>query len=210
MRETKEAKLARLLEREKALLEAGATVAGIDEVGRGPLAGPVVAACVAMKPGCWVPGVDYSKKLTEKRREALYPLILENSLYARTAWVWPGEIDALNILNATRRAMEEAARGLPGAIFLVDAVTGLDLPGAIESIVHGDAQCYSIAAASIVAKVERDRYMVELDARYPQYGFAQNKGYGTAQHMAALRECGPCPEHRKSFIRFLASDAPRR
>ena len=104
MRETKEAKLARLLEREKALLEAGATVAGIDEVGRGPLAGPVVAACVAMKPGCWVPGVDDSKKLTEKRREALYPLILENSLYARTAWVWPGEIDALNILNATRRA----------------------------------------------------------------------------------------------------------
>lgn len=130
MRETKEAKLARLLEREKALLEAGATVAGIDEVGRGPLAGPVVAACVAMKPGCWVPGVDDSKKLTEKRREALYPLILQNSLYARTAWVWPGEIDALNILNATRRAMEEAARGLPGAIFLVDAVTGLDLPGA--------------------------------------------------------------------------------
>lgn len=210
MRETKEEKLARLLLPEQSLMREDRAIAGIDEVGRGPLAGPVVAACVAMKPGRWVTGVDDSKKLSEKKREALYPMILENALYARTAWIWPDVIDEINILNATRRAMEEAARGFPGALFLIDAVTGLDLPGDSRSIIHGDAQCYSIAAASIVAKVERDRYMAALDAQYPQYGFGRNKGYGTAEHMAALREYGPCPQHRRSFIGFLEPRAPGR
>ena len=143
--------------------------------------------------------MDDSKKLSEKRREALYPLLLQAADYARTAFVPPEVIDEVNILNATKMAMEECAAGFDG-LFLVDAVTGLHLPGEVRSLVHGDALSYMIGAASIVAKVERDRYMVELDAQYPQYGFARNKGYGTAEHIAALKAYGPCPAHRRTFI----------
>ena len=124
--------------------------------------------------------------------------------YARTAFVPPEVIDEVNILNATKMAMEECAAGFDG-LFLVDAVTGLHLPGEVRSLVHGDALSYMIAAASIVAKVTRDRMMVELDARYPMYGFARNKGYGTAEHIAALRKYGPCPEHWRSFRRKILS-----
>ena len=127
---------------------------------------------------------------------------MQNSLYARTAWVWPGEIDALNILNATRRAMEEAARGLPGAIFLVDAVTGLDLPGAIESIVHGDAQCYSIAAASIVAKVERDRYMVQLDARYRSMALLKTRAMAPRSIWRPCANAAPALNTEKASFDF--------
>lgn len=207
MRETAQEKLFRLTRMEAELWACGARVAGIDEVGRGPLAGPVAAACVCIPEGRLVPGVDDSKKLSEKRREALYPLLMEAAEYVRTAFLPPEDIDRMNILAATRAAMEQCAAGFSG-VFLVDAVTGLHLPGEARPIVHGDALSYMIAAASIVAKVERDRYMVELDAQYPQYGFARNKGYGTAEHIAALRAYGPCPVHRRTFIKNFVGDAP--
>ena len=175
-------------------------IAGIDEVGRGPLAGPVVTACVCMRLDKLVEGVDDSKKLSEKKREELYPKIIENAVYAKTAWVWPEEIDSINILNATKKAMEECAAGFEGDLILVDAVEGLKLPCKSKSIVHGDAVSFMIAAASIVAKVERDRYMIKMHEKYPHYGFDSNKGYGTAAHIEALKNMGACEIHRKSFI----------
>lgn len=199
-RETAEEKLYRLTELERGLWDAGKVVAGIDEVGRGPLAGPVVTACVSIPRDRLVPGVDDSKKLSEKKRESLYPLLLEAADYAETCFIWPEEIDAINILNATKKAMETCAAGFKGDIILIDAVQGLQLPCAAQSLIHGDALSYMIGAASVVAKVTRDRYMVEMDEKYPMYGFARNKGYGTAEHIAALWEYGPCPIHRKSFI----------
>lgn len=199
-RETQEEKLGRLTQIERELWSQGVTsIAGIDEVGRGPLAGPVVTACVSIPECRLVPGVDDSKKLSEKRREALYEQLIAAADYCRTCFIGPEVIDEINILNATKRAMESCGSGFRG-VFLIDAVRGLDLPGEVRSIVHGDALSYMIGAASIVAKVTRDRYMVELDKEYPQYGFARNKGYGTAEHIAALKTYGPCPEHRRSFI----------
>ena len=171
----------------------GVILAGMDEVGRGPLAGPVVVGCVVMPPEPLLPYVNDSKKLSEKRREALYEQILATSLAHSTAWVGPEVIDEINILEATKR-------GFAGDMILVDAVEGLRLPCRARPLVHGDALSYMIGAASIVAKVTRDRYMVELDARYPMYGFARNKGYGTAEHIAALKQYGPCPIHRRSFV----------
>ena len=207
-RETAEEKLYRLTEIERGLWADGLSIAGIDEVGRGPLAGPVVTACVSIPQARLVMGVDDSKKLSEKRREALYPLLLKAADYAETCFIGPEMIDEINILNATKRAMETCAAGFGGSIILIDAVQGLRLPCEARALVHGDALSYMIGAASIVAKVTRDRYMVELDAKYPMYGFARNKGYGTAEHIAALREYGPCPEHRRSFIRgILGEDA---
>ena len=202
-RETAEAKLLRLTEIERPLWARGERVAGFVEVGRGPLAGPVVTACVIVPQDLLVPGVDDSKKLSEKKREALCERLMQVASYAVCAWRSPQEIDRVNILNATKSAMEECAAGAVGAHFLVDAVEGLSLPGEATALVHGDALSYMIGAASIVAKVTRDRYMIELDEKYPEYGFAQHKGYGTAQHIAALRKYGPCPEHRLSFIRKL-------
>ena len=199
-RETPEEKLQRLTQLERGLWAEGHVIAGIDEVGRGPLAGPVVTACVSIPADRLVPGVDDSKKLTEKRREALYPLLMEAAGYAETCFIWPEEIDAINILNATKKAMETCAAGFGGDILLVDAVQGLRLPCEARSLVHGDALSYMIGAASIVAKVTRDRYMIQLDEKYPMYGFARNKGYGTAEHIAALKRYGPCPAHRRSFI----------
>ena len=130
----------------------------------------------------------------------MYDRILETAVYAQVILASPEEIDRVNILNATKNAMALAAKDAPCDLFLVDAIDRLDVPGEVRGIVHGDALCYSIAAASILAKVTRDRLMRELDEQYPQYGFAKNKGYGTAQHIAALKEYGPCPAHRRSFI----------
>ena len=203
MRETKEEKLERLTQLESALWANGRAVAGMDEVGRGPLAGPVVTACVAIPREKLVYGVDDSKKLTEKRREALYPLLIEAADYWKVAFVDHEQIDQMNILAATRKAMEECAAGFTAenGVILVDAVQNLKLPCEERALVHGDALSDMIGAASIVAKVTRDRYMIELDRQYPMYGFARNKGYGTAEHIAALKKYGPCPIHRRSFIK---------
>ena len=203
MRETKEEKLERLTQLESALWANGRAVAGMDEVGRGPLAGPVVTACVAIPREKLVYGVDDSKKLTEKRREALYPLLIEAADYWKVAFVDHEQIDQMNILAATRKAMEECAAGFTAenGVILVDAVQNLKLPCEERALVHGDALSYMIGAASIVAKVTRDRYMIDLDRQYPMYGFARNKGYGTAEHIAALKQYGPCPEHRRTFIK---------
>jgi ribonuclease HII len=207
-RETPGEKLRRLTEIERALWAEGRAVAGMDEVGRGPLAGPVVTACVSIPPEKLIAGVDDSKKLSEKRREALFPLLMEAADYAETCFIAPEVIDEINILNATKKAMETCAADFGGDIILIDAVQGLRLPCEARPMVHGDALSYMIGAASIVAKVTRDRYMVELDAKFPMYGFARNKGYGTAEHIAALKRYGPCPAHRRSFIRgILGEDA---
>lgn len=176
-------------------------VAGIDEVGRGPLAGNVVTACVVMPAEPVLPWIDDSKKLSEARREKVYQEIMEIALYVGIGQATPEEIDEINILEATKKAMREAAAQVPADIFLIDAVTGLGLNGQEVPIIKGDATSYAIAAASIVAKVTRDRQLIELDKLYPEYGFARNKGYGTAEHIAALKSIGPCPAHRRSFIR---------
>lgn len=199
-RETAQEKLLRLTEIERSLWPEHPLIAGIDEVGRGPLAGPVVTACVCIPQDKLIPGVDDSKKLSEKKRESLFQPLLDAAEYAKTCFVTPEVIDEINILNATKRAMEECAAEFRGGLFLVDAVKDLKLPGEIHALIHGDAISYMIGAASIIAKVTRDRYMVELDEKYPMYGFARNKGYGTAEHIAALKKYGPCPEHRRSFI----------
>ena len=183
--------------------QGGVVLAGMDEVGRGPLAGPVVVCCAAMPGEPLISYVNDSKKVSEKRREALYPILTETALGYATAWVYPDVIDEINILEATRRAFSEAFAKMPSAVtdVLIDALTGLNIAARQHPIIHGDALSYSIACASIIAKVQRDHYMIEQDAFYPEYGFAQNKGYGTAEHIAALRKFGPCPIHRRSFIR---------
>ena len=183
----------------------GVILAGMDEVGRGPLAGPVVVACVAMPMEPLLEYVNDSKKVSEKRREALYDRIMETCIEAQTAWVDQTVIDEINILEATRLAFNTAFSKMQTPItdVMIDALTGLSIPARQHILIHGDALSYSIAAASIVAKVERDRYMREQDAIYPMYGFAQNKGYGTKAHMDAIKEYGPCPLHRRTFIKNL-------
>ena len=175
-------------------------VAGMDEVGRGPLAGDVVTCCVVMPKEPRIPWIDDSKKLSESRREQVYEEILRTALYIGIGRASPEEIDRINILEATKKAMRDAAGQVPADVYLIDAVRELGLKGKEIAIIKGDATSYAIAAASIVAKVTRDREMRAMDARYPQYGFARNKGYGTAEHIAALKEYGPCPCHRRSFI----------
>ena len=208
MRKSPQERLNELTQVDLPLWEAGRAFAGIDEAGRGPLAGPVVAACVVMPPQPLLPGVDDSKKLSEKRREALFDAVRGCARFVGVGVATAREIDELNILQATRLAMARAAQGAPCDLFLVDAIDRLDVPGEVRGIIHGDALCYSIAAASIIAKVTRDRMMRELDARYPQYGFAAHKGYGTRAHIEALCTLGPCPEHRRSFIgRFVGPEA---
>lgn len=183
----------------------GVMLAGMDEVGRGPLAGPVVVGCVVMPPEPLLEYVNDSKKVTEKRREVLYGRIMETCIEAHTAWVWPDEIDRINILEATKKAFAEAFSKMetPVTDVMIDALTGLAIPARQHPLIHGDALCYSIAAASIVAKVERDRYMIEQDKLYPEYGFAKNKGYGTREHMDAILRCGMTPIHRRSFLKNL-------
>lgn len=181
----------------------GVILAGMDEVGRGPLAGPVVAGCVVMPLQPLLSYINDSKKVSEKRRELLYPQIIETALDYATAWVGSEVIDEINILEATRVAFEQAfsKMKLPITDVMIDALSGLKLPAKQHIVIHGDALSYSIATASILAKVERDRYMVEQDKLYPQYGFAKNKGYGTKEHILAIRKYGACPIHRKTFIK---------
>lgn len=186
-------------------------IAGIDEAGRGPLAGPVVVAAVILDPARAIRGLDDSKRLAEDRRETLYARIVERALAWRIVFVDPVQIDRINIFQATMQGMREAANGLePGAEhILVDGnklPTGL--PCAAQALVGGDALEPCIGAASILAKVARDRYMSELDARRPGYGFARHKGYPTPEHLAALERLGPCPEHRRSFAPVRKSMEP--
>ena len=175
-------------------------VAGMDEVGRGPLAGNVVTACVVMPDDPPILWIDDSKKLSESRREKVFDEIMTHAVFVGIGEVEPKEIDRINILEATRKAMREAASQVPADVFLIDAVTGLGLKGKEVPIIKGDASSYCIAAASIIAKVTRDRQMIEMDRLYPEYGFARNKGYGTKEHIDALKRVGPCPIHRRSFI----------
>lgn len=180
-------------------------ICGIDEVGRGPLAGPVVAGAVILPVDCDILYLNDSKQLTEKKREELYDVIMEKALAAEVGFVSPKRIDEINILNATYEAMRKAIEKLNPRpdILLNDAVT---IPGITIKqvpIIKGDAKSISIAAASIIAKVTRDRLMVEYDQMFPEYGFASNKGYGAAAHIEALRKYGPTPIHRKSFIKNL-------
>ena len=176
-------------------------LAGMDEVGRGPLAGNVVTACVVLPENPVISWIDDSKKLSETRREKVYDDIIASALYIGIGEVSPEEIDEINILQATKKAMRMAAEQVPADIFLIDAVTDLGLKGKEIPLIKGDATSYSIAAASIIAKVVRDRQMAEADKLYPWYGFSRNKGYGTKEHIEALKKYGPCPIHRRSFIR---------
>ena len=183
-------------------------ICGVDEVGRGPLAGPVFTAAVILPKDCEILYLNESKKLSEKKREELFLEISEKALAIGIGSCSPEEIDTLNIKQATRKAMLQAVQNLelqPG-IVLVDAetITGLNIRQV--PIIKGDAKSVSIAAASIVAKVTRDHLMIEYDKIYPQYGFASNKGYGSATHMQALKLYGPCPIHRRSFIKNIVSD----
>ena len=204
---SEEERLNRLAEPDRAFWEReGILLAGMDEVGRGPLAGPVVVCCAAMPQNPLIRHVNDSKKVSEPRREALYSELAETALGFSFGWVWPETIDEINILQATRQAFREAFLDMPVTVtdVLVDAMKDLDIPARQHSLIHGDALSYSIACASILAKVTRDRYMLEQDALYPEYGFARNKGYGTSEHIMALKRFGPCPIHRRSFIgKFL-------
>ncbi len=176
---------------------------GMDEVGRGPLAGPVVAACVVLPAEPLIEYINDSKKLTELRRERLCPQILEQAAGYGVGWVEEGVIDEVNILNATKLAFQRAYENMSNRPehVLVDAIKGLPIAARQYPLIHGDALSYLIAAASIVAKVQRDRYMIKMHSLYPHYGFDRNKGYGTAEHIAALKTYGPCPIHRKTFIK---------
>ena len=178
-------------------------IAGVDEVGRGPLAGPVCAAAVILPKGMIIDGVNDSKRLSEKKREKLYEDIIKNAVAYSVAFVEPSVIDEINIRMATHKAMQKAVSDLKvkADFLLVDGNDRIAFDG-IESeyIVKGDARFECIAAASIVAKVTRDRYMVEMDSVYPHYGFAKNKGYGTKEHMLGIREYGITDIHRKTFI----------
>ena len=177
-------------------------IAGLDEAGRGPLAGPVVAAAVILDPEKEIFYINDSKKLSESRRELLFPEIEEKAVAFGIGIVGQERIDEINILQATYEAMREAVSQLSPqpAILLNDAVTIPGISLRQVPIVKGDAKSLSIAAASILAKVTRDRLMKEMDALYPEYGFAVHKGYGTAAHIEALKKYGPCPLHRRSFI----------
>ena len=190
---------------EHAAMEEGfSLICGVDEAGRGPLAGPVCAAAVILPPDLELEGLNDSKKLSEKRREALYPLICEQALAYGIAFASEQEIDELNILQATFLAMRRAVGqlGQKPDLALVDGNREPDFGDIpVRTIIKGDSRSANIAAASILAKVTRDRFMLEQDAVYPQYGFAVHKGYGTQKHYAALREIGPCPIHRRSFLK---------
>lgn len=191
-----------MLNYERQLMEGGARlIAGIDEAGRGPLAGPVVVAGVIMPMDNIIQGINDSKKLSAKKRDALYDQIMATALDVQVAIVDCNTIDEINILNATKQGMLQCINGFEQVDrVLIDAVK-LDAKVPTLSIIKGDALSYSIAAASIIAKVTRDRLMLELDKQYPQYNFAKHKGYGTAEHIRLLKEHGPCPEHRRTFIK---------
>lgn len=204
MKETEEQRLEKMLEYEKELYEKGYEyICGIDEAGRGPLCGPVVAAAVILKKGDKIEGVNDSKKLSEKKREMLFELIKERAVAYSVGIVDEKIIDEINILEATRLAMKKAVEGLSAKAeyALVDAEKKVPIDIPYTPIIKGDALSESIAAASIIAKVTRDRMVIELDRKYPKYNFAKNKGYGTKEHTDAIKQYGLCPAHRKSFCK---------
>ena len=184
------------------------SICGVDEAGRGPLSGPVVAAACILPFGCVIEGLSDSKKLSEKKRELLFDEIKEKAIAYSIASASPAEIDEINILNATMLAMKRAVDSLPikADFALIDGNVsrGFDIP--TTTVIKGDAISASIAAASILAKVTRDRICLEDDKKYPEYGFKKHKGYSTALHMQILREIGPSPIHRRSFLKFLNDD----
>ena len=215
MKEKEEQRLIELKKIEKEIYDSGAEyICGIDEAGRGPLAGPVVIAAAIMPKDSMIEGVNDSKKVSEKKREIIYEKIIDEAIAYGVGIISHNEIDRINILNATKEGLtlciKELERNLKEKesniekpeIILVDALTKIDTDGiSYQSIIKGDAKCYSIAAASIIAKVTRDRIMRQWDEVYPQYEFATHKGYGTAKHIAAIKEYGLCPIHRKSFTK---------
>ena len=205
MKEKEEARLLQLKEHENELRNKGfKTICGIDEAGRGPLAGPVVVASVIMPANSMIEGVNDSKKISEKKREKIFDQILQEAVSYGIAIIGQDEIDEINILNATKKGLTVSLQELTEKpdLIVVDALSGIDTMGIpYESIIKGDAKCYSIAAASILAKVTRDRIMREWDKVYPEYGFEKHKGYGTAAHIAAIKEHGLCPIHRRSFTK---------
>lgn len=197
-----------LLYFEKQFLEKGMRyICGVDEVGRGPLAGPVTCCAVVMDLENIIEGVNDSKKLSEQERNRLYPYILDRAVSVGLASYNNEIIDEINILNATKKCMQEAVLKLEVKpdVVLIDALK-IDLPYLVYPIIHGDALSYSIAAASIVAKVSRDAYMTEIGKSYPEYLFEKNKGYGTAEHIKALKQFGATPYHRKSFIKNFINE----
>ena len=207
MKEKELERLTKLKEIEELMYVPGTNyICGIDEAGRGPLAGPVVVAAVIMPRDSMIEGVNDSKKVSEKKRELLYDQITKEALAWGVGIIDQKEIDRINILNATKQGVTVAIKELrkrPDRI-LVDALTGIDTLGIpYTPIVKGDAKCYSIAAASIIAKVTRDRIMRQWDEIYPQYGFEKHKGYGTAAHIAAIKQYGLCPLHRLSFVKNI-------
>lgn len=209
MKEKEEERLKQLKQMEQELYKKGfENIAGIDEAGRGPLAGPVVVAGVIMPKDSMIEGVNDSKKVSEKKREKLYDQIIEEAISYSVAIIGQDCIDEINILNATKQGVTAVVEELdvkPNLI-LVDALTHINTKGIpYDSIIKGDAKCYSIAAASILAKVTRDRIMRQWDEIYPQYGFAKHKGYGTSAHILAIKEYGLCPIHRRSFTKNLYS-----
>ena len=195
------------IEKEK-ISEGYKSICGCDEAGRGPLCGPVVAAAVILPVDVEIPGLNDSKKLTEKKRELLFDVIKEKAIAYAIAEATPAEIDDINILTASMRAMNRAVEALSvkADFALIDGncSRGFSIP--TETVVKGDAKSASIAAASILAKVTRDRQCIELDAKYPQYNIAKHKGYPTREHMDAVRKHGPSPIHRKTFLKFLNSN----
>lgn len=207
MKEKEEERLKQLKEYENQLRSKGFEfICGIDEAGRGPLAGPVVVASVIMPADSIIEGVNDSKKVSEKKREKLYDLILEEAISYGVGIIGQDEIDDINILNATKKGLTMSLKELDKKpdLIIVDALTHIDTLGIpYESIIKGDAKCYSISAASIIAKVTRDRIMREWDKVYPQYGFERHKGYGTAAHISAIKENGLCPLHRLSFVKNI-------
>ena len=204
MKEKEEARLIELKKMDKEFYDKGVKyVAGIDEAGRGPLAGPVVVAAVILPQDSMIEGINDSKKISEAKREKLYEIIIKEAISYGVGIIYQEEIDEINILQATKKGLTEAIKqmSIKPNIIMVDALSGIDTLGIpYKSIIKGDAKCYSIAAASIVAKVTRYRIMREWDKVFPEYGFESHKGYGTAKHIAAIKEYGPCPIHRRSFI----------
>jgi ribonuclease HII len=205
MKEKELERLTKLKEIEKDLYNKGFNnICGIDEAGRGPLAGPVVVAGVIMPKDSIIEGINDSKKVSEKKREKLYDLIIEEAISYSVAIIGQDIIDNINILNATKEGVTKVVDGLDVKpdLIIIDALDHINTRGIpYEPIIKGDAKCYNIAAASILAKVTRDRIMREWDEVYPQYGFVQHKGYGTAKHIQAIKEYGLTPIHRRSFTK---------
>lgn len=205
MKEKEQIRLQELKKIEETLYHQGKKyICGIDEAGRGPLAGPVVVASVIMPQDSMIEGVNDSKKVSEKKREVLYDQIQKQAVSVSVGIIDQKRIDEINILNATKEGLTRSIQELSikPDLILVDALTHIDTCGIYyQSIIKGDAKCYSIAAASIIAKVTRDRIMRQWDEIYPQYGFAKHKGYGTANHIMAIKEYGLCPIHRISFTK---------